>query len=104
MDKININLLPTEFTKSLIDQSKFRSVQAICVVFILALVFLAISIVAVRFLQSKNISESQDQLKEVQGSIQSLKDKEVALTVLKTRITTIDKLTENPSKQKSIYN
>lgn len=103
MDKIKINLLPIEFTRSQIERAKFKKVQAVSIIFLLVLTAIAVAVVALRFLQSQEIEKNKTQLETVENLIQGLKNKEVSLTVLKNRLSAINKLTSTPSKQKSLY-
>ncbi len=103
MEKIKINLLPIEFTKLQVEQLKFKKVQLGGAVVILALVFLSISVIGLRFLQSKDISKLQNQLKQTEDEVKGLQNHEVSLTVLKDRLNIITALTTLPSKQRSIY-
>ena len=104
MEKIKINLLPIEFTKLELEQSKFKKIQLICFIIVLILAIIAVAIFVARFLQSKEITNNEIILKEQQQQVETLKNKETTLTVLKNRITTIESLTAASSKQKSVYN
>ena len=66
MEKIKINLLPIEFTKLEIEQSKFKKIQLICFIIVLILAIIAVAIFVARFLQSKEITNNEIILKEKQ--------------------------------------
>ncbi len=103
MAKISINLLPVEFITTEAKKANFYKVQAIGIVVILTMVFLASLMIALRILQSHNIDRAKVLLDESEQKVSNLKRKEVSLTVLKNRLTIIDKYLGVSSKQVSIY-
>lgn len=101
---ISINLLPADFMAEEIKSAKFYKVQAIGVSIILIMIFLASLTVALRILQSNNISKIQLKLSEAEKRVLTLKDRQVSLVLLKNRLSTISQNTEEASKQNIMYN
>lgn len=103
MATISINLLPAEFTAEQVKKAKFYKVQAVGVAAILLMVFLSSLTVALRILQSHNISEAQATLSEKEQQVSDLKGRQASLFLLKNRLTTVSKYLGVPSKQASVY-
>ncbi len=103
MAKISINLLPPEIITREIKKTKFYKVQAIGVAIILVMVFLASLTMALRILQSQNITEVQAKLGQAEQRVSNLKSTQVSLAVLKNRLTVINQYLGVPSKQASLY-
>jgi Tfp pilus assembly protein PilN len=102
--KLSINLLPSEYAVVAKEQRKFSIVQWSSVGVILFLFFLASIAVALRFFQVKNIQNRESGIKTVETRILDLKEKEAALAVLKSRLTSAATLTKAPSKELTIFN
>ncbi len=103
MEKISINLLPTENTAALRRQRQFVMIQTVSTIFLLVMIFLASITVALRFLQSQNISSVEVKAKSAEDSVSGFKDKEIALVVLKNRLGIINQIFPKPSKQAIAY-
>lgn len=103
MEKISINLLPPEFTAEQVKKAKFYKIQGIGVVAILVMVFLSSLTVALRILQSQNISEAQTILNEKEQQVLGLKGRQASLILLKNRLTAVSKYLGVSSKQASVY-
>lgn len=103
MARFSIDLLPLEFKAESLKRAKFYKVQNISVLTILVVVFLSSLTVALRFLQSQKISQINNVLAQSQSRVSSLKDTEVQVTVLKNRLTTIDKYLGVTSLQVQMY-
>lgn len=101
--KIAINLLPPEIIAREIKKTKFYKIQAIGVAVILVMVFLASLTMALRILQSQNITNVQAGLEQTQQKISNLKNTQASLFLLKNRLSVIDKYLGVPSKQAAIY-
>ncbi|MDP3758371.1 MAG: hypothetical protein Q8Q86_01500, partial [Candidatus Daviesbacteria bacterium] len=67
--KISINLLPLEIIELEIKKTKFYKIQFVGIAVILSLVFLASLTVALRILQSRNISEVQAKLSQIEQKV-----------------------------------
>lgn len=100
---ISINLLPSEYLSEEIKSAKFYKIQTIGVSIILITIFLASLTVALRILQSSNISAVQSRLNESEGKILALKDRQSSLVLLKNRISAISQNLGVVSKQNSMY-
>lgn len=99
MEKININLLPSEFTVQEVKKAKFYKIQAIGVVAILLIIFLSSMTVALRILQNQNIKLVQAKLSQDEDRVSNLKDRQASLLLLKNRLTTIDQYLGTSSPQ-----
>ncbi len=97
--KASINLLPSEYAVSEKQQQKFARVQTLSVTFIMILFLVTSVLVALRIIQSKDILDQEDRIKQLEAQIGQSKDKEAALFVLKNRLTSISKIVKSPSKQ-----
>lgn len=103
MSKISINLLPVEFLAEEIKKAKFYRIQAMGAAIILLMVFLSTVVVALRILQSQNISRIQNALSQSEKRISDLKNNQASLLLLKNRLTTINQFLGTPSKQSQMY-
>lgn len=104
MNKLSINLLPIEFREQDLKAAKFYKIQIIGVAVILLMVFLSSSTVALRILQSQNISRIQKELTLSEQKVAGLKNTEGLLSLLKNRLTTINQILGSFSKQTQMYN
>lgn len=103
MAKISINLLPPEIIAREIKKTKFYKIQAIGVAVILVMIFLASLTMALRILQSRNITDVQAKVGQTEQKVSDLKNTQASLFLLKNRLTVIDKYLGIPSKQASLY-
>lgn len=101
--KISINLLPPEIITKELKKANFYKIQFAGIVVILTMVFLASLTVALRILQSRNITVVQANLTQTQQRVSDLKDTQAALFLLKNRLTVIDQYLGVSSKQSSMY-
>lgn len=104
MAKISINLLPPEFNAEQIKRTKFYKIQAVGVIVILVMTFLASISVALRILQTQNINEVKAQLSQEEQKIENLKDRQASLLILKNRLATINSYLGVSSQQAAIFN
>lgn len=103
MAKIAINLLPIEFRAQQITAARFYKIQAIGVAAVLAMFFLSALTIALRFLQSQNISQIQNRVVASEQKISDLKTTQGSLLLLKNRLTTITQYLGTASKQAQMY-
>lgn len=103
MDKISINFLPSEYSVSQKKKDKWSIVQTLSVAFFLLLIFLTSVVVALRVLQSQNITQAKKQTEESETKITSFKSREATLAVLKNRVEAINQILKKPSKQTDSY-
>ena len=101
--KISINLLPPEIITEQTKNTKFYKIQYFGVFIILVLIFLTSLTLALQILQSRNIVTAQAKVSESQQKVESLKNTQVALFVLKNRVSVISQYLGVPSKQSSTY-
>lgn len=101
--KISINLLPHEITKQRIKASQFYKVQLLGIIIILVMLFLASLTVALRVLQSHNLSLYQAQIAQAQQKVSDLKSTQASLVLLKDRLNVIDRYFGVSSKQSAMY-
>lgn len=101
---IFINLLPPEFLAEELKRTKFVRVQTIGIGIVLVMIFLSSLTVALRILQSYNISQIQNKLGQIEEKVLSLKNRQASIILLKNRLTTIGQYLDEPSSQNQIYN
>lgn len=101
--KISINLLPPELITKELKKANFYKIQLAGIVIILAMVFLASLTVALRILQSRGIASVQARVTEAQQKISDLKDTQVALMILRSRLAVVDKYLGVSSNQTLVY-
>ncbi len=104
MNNISINLLPPEATLNLKQQKKFRAVQKISTAILLVMFFLASITIPFRIMQDKNFQNIDAAAKTQVQTIEELKTKEIALTILKNRLSLITKVNKDPKVQTNAYN
>lgn len=103
MSKITINLLPPEAITEELKKAKFYKVQAVGIATILTLAFLTSLTVALRVLQSRNITEVQAQVSQTQQRVSELKGTQASLVLLQNRLAVIGEVYGTSSKQTAIY-
>jgi len=101
--KLSINLLPVEFTAEEVKRAKFYKIQTLGVGIILFMIFLASITVSLRILQSHNINLVQAKLSEEEEKINSLKDRQASLLILKNRLTAVNQYLGVSSKQSDMF-
>ena len=101
--KLSINLLPIEFTEQDLKRAKFYKIQIIGVSIVLFMFFLASLTVSLRILQSKKITQIQNQLTQSEEKVSGLKNTQASLFILKSRVAEIDKYFQISSNQTQIY-
>lgn len=103
MVHISINLLPPEFAAERAKKAKFYRIQTIGVMIILTMIFLASLTVALRILQSHNITQVQARLSSAQQQVTDLQGTQTSLLLVKNRLTAINQILNSPSKDVVIY-
>ena len=104
MNNISINLLPPENALNLKHQKKFKVIQRISTVALLIMVFLASVTIPLRIMQDKNFQNIDAAARSQVQTIEQSRTKEIALTVLKNRISLITKVNNDPQIQTNAYN
>lgn len=103
MARIAIDLLPIEFRAEEVKRAKFYNVQVAGVATILLVTFLASLTMALRILQSRQISQIQSKLTAAEHKISGLKTTQASLLLLKNRLTAINQYMGTSSKQVEMY-
>ncbi len=103
MAKISINLLPPEIIAKQLKKASFYKIQFAGIVVILTAIFLSSLTVALRILQSHNITVVQAKLSDTQQKISDLKDTQASLVLLKNRLVIIDQYLGVSSRQSLMY-
>lgn len=101
--QISINLLPTEITLEELKKAKFYKIQAVGVAIILVLTFLTSLTLALRILQSRNITLHKAKVAKAEQRVSELKDTQASLVVLKDRLTAVSQYLGVSSKQTTLY-
>lgn len=100
---LKINLLPPEILAQEFKRAKFYKVQAAGVAVILGLIFLTALTLALRILQSRNMSEVQAKVTQEEQAVSDQKNTQAALVVLNDRLKVIDQYWGVASKQSAMY-
>lgn len=103
MAKFSIDLLPLEFKAEEIKRTKFYKIQVIGVVTILILAFASSLTIALRILQSQNLSQIQSRLSQTERRVSELQTTQTSLLVLKSRLAIIGEYLGTQSEQAQIY-
>ncbi len=103
MSQISINLLPIEFKEQELKRTKFYKIQALGIGIVMLMVFLSSLTVALRILQSQNISQIQKKVAASEQKVSDYKTTQGSLILLKDRLTAISQYLGNPSKQSQSY-
>lgn len=103
MSQISINLLPIEFREQELRRTRFYKVQALGIGVVMLMVFLSSLTVALRILQSQNISQIQKKIVASEQKVSDYKTTQGSLILLKDRLTAISQYLGNPSKQSQMY-
>lgn len=101
--KISINLLPPEVRAEKLKQVKYYKIQTIGIIVILTLVFLTTLTLAMRILQSRNITEAQAKTEETGQRVSDLKTTQASLILLSDRLKVINQHFGVSSKQSEMY-
>lgn len=104
MDKVDINLLPTEVSVAQRKQAKFGRVQIISIGILFILILTASISVAFRIVQSQKQERLGEEVGILEEKVSRFKDKEATLVVLKNRITAIIQLLGGDRLQTAMFN
>lgn len=100
---ISINLLPPETLLFIRQSRRLKLISAISMTFFISLIFFTTLTLVLRILQNTKLKQVSGNLQQAQAKISELKDKESYAVVLKTRLSSIEKLTAD-SKIVSVFN
>lgn len=101
--KIAIDLLPPEFRAEEYKRAKFYKIQTAGVAVILFTVFLSSLTVALRILQSQDLSKLQSRVTQAEEKITGQQNTQVSLLLLKNRLSAINQYLGAPSRQAEMY-
>ncbi len=103
MNTFTINLLPPEFAREEKLKQKFRRVQLISIAVVLFLIFISTATAGLRFLQIQEVRSVEARVKDSEGKVLSLKDKEIGLAVLKNKLSSIKEISKDSSEQARLF-
>lgn len=104
MDKLRINLIPPELKELAKKDAKRALVNRISVLLLGVLVLITAGILGVVIYQSVSLSALNASIEEERSRINTFKDKEAVVKLLKNRIDTINQFAGNRYKQGEIFN
>ena len=104
MDKVDINLLPTEVSVEQKKQAKFSRIQAISIGVLLLLILVASLSVALRIFQAQQLAKLGKDAKTLEEKVNTFKDKEAILVLLKNRVTAIAQLVSSGKNPNIMFN
>lgn len=104
MDKLKINLIPPELKELAKKDAKRSLVNRISVLLLGVLVLITAGILGVVIYQSVSLSVLNASIEQERLRVNSFKDREAVVRLLKNRIDTINQFTGNRYKQGEIFN
>lgn len=103
MDKLRINLIPPEIKERAKRDLKRAMISRISVGLLGILILLTSVILAIVIFQGARLSALNSEIQQHKSKIESLKDKEAVMHLLKNRIDTINQFTQNKYKQGEVF-
>lgn len=104
MDKLRINLIPPELKELAKKDAKRSLVNKISILLLGVLILITAGILAIVIYQSVSLGVLNASIEQERLRINSSKDKEVVVKLLKNRIDTINQFSGNRYKQGEIFN
>lgn len=104
MSKISINLLPAEILIKRQQSAKLTVINKISVSLLLLLIFFASATFALRLSQSLKLKDLNQNLVFAKDKVTSLESRESKVQIIKSRLSSIDKLSSGDSKLKDLFN
>lgn len=104
MDKLRINLIPPELKELAKKDAKRSLVNKISILLLGVLVLFTSGVLSVVVYQNMTLEALNVTLGQERSKLESVKDKEVVVKLLKNRIDTINQFTTNRYKQGEIFN
>lgn len=101
---LSVNLMPQELEASKKDKSNFYLVRNICIAIMLVFLSIAAIITGLTFYQGTRLKGAENRLKDIEGKILALKEREKLLFSLKQRISSIKDLVSEPAKSTDSFN
>lgn len=103
MDKIKINLLPPEIKEKAKKEAKQALVNKISIGLLGVLILITSSILAIVIFQGAKVNLLSTEIEKEKSRIQSKKDTEAVVRLLKNRIDTINQFTNKRYKQREVF-
>jgi Tfp pilus assembly protein PilN len=103
MDKIKINLLPPEIKEKAKKEAKQSLINKISIALLGVLILITSSILAVVIFQGATVNLLNTEIENEKSRIQSQKDTEAIVFLLKNRIDTINQFTNKRYKQREVF-
>lgn len=104
MDKLRINLIPPEIKERAKKDAKRLLVNKISVGFLGLLILVTAGILGIVVYQKASLGQVSSSIEQEKNKINSFRDTEAVLKLLKNRVDTINQFTENRYKQGEIFN
>src|SRR3989344_2808936 len=104
MDKLRINLIPPELKELAKKDAKRSLVNRISILLLGVLILITSGILSVVVYQSMVLDSLNDSLAQEVSKLDSVKDKEVIVKLLKNRLDVINQFTSSRYKQGEIFN
>lgn len=102
--KISLNLLPEQLKTSQKSKARFSLAKKASVTALVVMVILTSSLFAYTVFDSFKIKSASQELEQVKVEVDSYKDKEALAAVLKTRLDTINTISQTSSPQNTAFN
>ena len=99
MDRISINLLPSDLKENSQIKKKKKLINLISIFFLSGLIVLTLGLIIFSVLQNKKLTEEKLAVKNLENSLTNLKETEAAVVILKKRLSIISSIMNQPSPQ-----
>jgi Tfp pilus assembly protein PilN len=103
MDKLKINLIPPEIKERAKKDAKRGLINKISIAFLGLLILVTAGILGTVVFQKGALNQVNAQIEQEKGKINSKRDTEAVLKLLKNRVDTINQFTENRYKQGEVF-
>lgn len=92
MDRISINLLPLDLKENKQLLHKKKLVNTISIGFLSLLIALSTALIVISVIQKKQLDSESDSLNKVEATLNSFKEKEAAVIILKKRLAVVSEI------------
>ncbi len=92
MDRISINLLPPQLKENKQFESKKKLIYRISIAFLLVLILLTAGLIVMTVIQKSQLQKEVAKTASLTGKIDSLRENEAAVMILKNRLNTITQI------------
>lgn len=103
MAKFSINLLPPEVLTKEKNKYKVKLINRLSIVFLVVLITITAGVLTLRLIQNRQLSNANDQLKQITQTVDSLNVQENLLLNLKKRLTSIATLAKQPLPKGQVF-